>query len=67
LARDEIHACREALLDMFVFQSLLEVRDQTEKWLKEYNDERAHDSLHDMTTREYLLTKKTSSRKTLAE
>ena len=47
---------REAVLDMFVFQTLNEVREQTEKWLKEYNEERPHDSLGDMTPREYLLT-----------
>jgi len=49
---------REAVLDMFVFQSLDEVREQTEQWLKEYNEERPHDSLGDMTPREYLLTHK---------
>ena len=49
---------REAVLDMFVFQSLDEVREQTEKWLKEYNEERPHDSLGDMTPREFLLTHK---------
>ena len=47
---------REAVLDMFVFQSLDEVREQTEKWLKEYNEERPHESLGNMTPREYLLT-----------
>lgn len=31
---------REAVLDMFGFQSLAEVREQTEQWLKEYNEER---------------------------
>ena len=49
---------REAVLDMFVFQSLEEVRQQTEQWLKEYNEERPHESLGDMTPREYLLTQK---------
>ena len=49
---------REAVLDMFVFQSLSEVREQTEKWLKEYNEERPHESLDNMTPREYLLTQK---------
>jgi transposase InsO family protein len=34
---------REAVLDMFVFQSLAEVREQTEKWLIEYNEERPHE------------------------
>jgi putative transposase len=31
---------REAVLDMYVFQSLDEVREQTERWLKEYNESR---------------------------
>ncbi len=48
---------REAVLDMFVFQSLEEVREQTELWFKEYNEERPHGSLGDLTPREYLLTK----------
>jgi putative transposase len=46
----------EAVLDMFVFQSLIEVREQSEKWLREYNEERPHESLGNMTPREYLLT-----------
>jgi putative transposase len=36
---------REAVLDMFVFQSLSQVSEQTEKWLREYNEERPHESL----------------------
>jgi putative transposase len=40
---------REAVLDMFVFQSLDEVREQTEQWLKEYKEERPNDSLGDIT------------------
>jgi putative transposase len=47
---------RQAVLDMYVFQSLNEVREQTEKWLQEYNEERPHDALGDMTPREFLLT-----------
>jgi putative transposase len=47
---------REAVLDMYVFQNLLEVREQTEKWIKEYNEERPHESLGHLTPREYLLT-----------
>jgi putative transposase len=47
---------RQAGLDMFVFQTLNEVREQTEMWLKEYNEERPHDALRDMTPREFLLT-----------
>jgi len=49
---------RQAVLDMFVFQTLDEVREQTEMWLTEYNEERPHDALGDMTPREYLLTQK---------
>jgi len=32
---------------MYVFQTLNEVREQTEMWLKEYNEERPHDALGD--------------------
>lgn len=46
---------REAMLDMVVFQNLSEVREQTEK-LKEYNEERPHESLGHITPMEYLLT-----------
>jgi transposase InsO family protein len=42
---------REAVLDMFVFQSLSEVRDQTKQWLKKYNEERPHESLGHLTPR----------------
>ena len=47
---------REAVLDMYVFQSLHEVRELTEQWIKEYNEERPHESLGHRTPREYLLT-----------
>ena len=49
---------RQAVLDMYVFQTLNEVREQTEKWLKEYNEDRPHDALGDLTPREFLLTQK---------
>ena len=52
---------REAVLDLFVFQSLHEVREQTEKWIKEYNEERPHESLGHLTPIEYL----TKDRKSL--
>jgi len=52
---------RQAVLDVFVFQTLNEVREQTEMWLKEYNEERPHDALGDMTPRECLLTQKAGS------
>jgi putative transposase len=46
---------REAILDMYMFQNLDEVREQTERWLKEYNEERPHESLGNLTPKEYLL------------
>jgi len=46
---------REAVLDMYIFQTLAEVKEQTEKWLREYNEERPHESLGNKTPREFLL------------
>jgi putative transposase len=40
---------REAVLDMFVFQSLSEVREQTALWLNEYNEEGPHKPLGHLT------------------
>jgi len=48
----------QTVLDMYVFRTLNEVREQTETWIKEYNEERPHDSLRDLTPREFLLTQK---------
>lgn len=45
---------REEVLNMYVFSRLSEVREITEKWLKEYNEERPHESLGNMTPIEYL-------------
>lgn len=39
---------------MYVFKNLTEVRELTEIWLRQYNDERPHDSLDDLTPWEYL-------------
>ena len=52
---------RQAALDMYAFTTLNEVREQTEKWLKEYNEERPHDALGDLSPREFLLTQKPGS------
>jgi len=48
---------REAVLDMYIFRSLDEVREQTGRWVKEYNEERPHESLGNQTPKEYLLTR----------
>lgn len=45
---------REAVLDMYIFQTLAEVKMETERWLEEYNAERPHEALGNLTPREYL-------------
>jgi putative transposase len=42
---------------MYVFTRLSEVRNITEKWIDEYNKERPHESLGNMTPAEYLESK----------
>ena len=44
---------RNEILDMYVFRTLAEVRAITENWIDEYNRERPHDSLGDLTPVEY--------------
>ncbi len=39
---------------MYVFKTLNEVRNITKNWIREYNEERPHDSLNDLTPWEYL-------------
>lgn len=49
---------REEVLDFYIFNNLNEVREITEKWMDQYNTERPHQSLKNMTPLEYrLLTK----------
>lgn len=36
---------RDEVLDAYVFESIEQVREVTEAWLREYNEERPHDSL----------------------
>ena len=45
---------RDEILNMHVFRTLTEVRELTEDWVREYNEERPHDSLNDLTPWEYL-------------
>lgn len=40
---------REAVLDMYLLRTLDEVREQTEYWIKEYNEERPQESLGNLT------------------
>jgi putative transposase len=46
---------RTEVLDMYAFRQLSEVREITNNWIREYNEERPHDSLGDLTPREYLV------------
>ena len=44
---------RNEVLDFYVFRTLEEVREVTDRWLIEYNEERPHESLNDLTPVEY--------------
>lgn len=44
---------RRGVLDMHVFRTLSEVREQTERWLADYNQEIPHDSLGGLTPAEF--------------
>jgi putative transposase len=48
---------RGEVLDQYIFSRLSEVREITDRWLIEYNEERPHDSLGDLTPNEYLTMK----------
>ena len=39
---------------MYVFETLSEVRAITEEWMDQYNEERPHDALGDLTPFEYM-------------
>lgn len=45
---------REAVLNMYIFETLDDVKTETEKWLDVYNRHRPHDSLGNLTPIEYL-------------
>ncbi len=45
---------RDEILNMYVFRTLNEVRELTDNWMTEYNKERPHDALNDLTPWEYL-------------
>ncbi|PJE79339.1 hypothetical protein CI610_01691 [invertebrate metagenome] len=44
---------REEILNRYVFKTLNHVRQLTHDWIHQYNKERPHDSLDDMTPWEY--------------
>ncbi|MGK8188771.1 IS3 family transposase [Serratia nematodiphila] len=46
---------RTEILDFYLFRTLNEAREITERWLNEYNSERPHESLNNLTPEEYWL------------
>ena len=46
---------RTEILDFYLFRTLNEAREITERWLAEYNNERPHESLNNLTPEEYRL------------
>ena len=46
---------RTEILDFYLFRTLNEAREITERWLTEYNNERPHESLNNLTPEEYRL------------
>jgi len=46
---------RTEILDFYLFRTLNEVREITKRWLAEYNGERPHESLNNLTPEEYRL------------
>ncbi|UJD95201.1 IS3 family transposase [Lelliottia amnigena] len=46
---------RTEILDFYLFRTLNEAREITERWLNEYNSERPHESLNNLTPEEYRL------------
>jgi putative transposase len=52
---------REEALDMYVFKRITEVREITQRWLEEYNGERPHEALGNLTPIEYLASQTTDN------
>ena len=55
-------------MDFYLFRTLNEAREITERWLNEYNSERPHESLNNLTPEEYrLMAEKTGNLKKCVE
>lgn len=44
---------RRGVLDVFIFRNISQVREMTEEWRKDYNENRPHDALNGMSPVEY--------------
>jgi len=42
------------VLECWCFKTLKEVREETERWIREYNTERPHQSLRDLSPIQFL-------------
>ncbi len=58
---------RTEILDFYLFRTLNEAREITERWLNEYNSERPHESLNNLTPEEYRLMAKPGNLKKCVE
>ncbi len=45
---------REEVLDFYIFSSLAEVREITQAWLRQYNEQRSHEALGNLAPSEHL-------------
>lgn len=50
---------REEVLNCYIFETLNEVRRMTADWLTRYNERRTHESLGNLTPKQYLMSKST--------
>jgi putative transposase len=48
---------RQEVLDCYVFETLAEVRQMTAEWITRYNEIRTHESLGNLSPRQYLMAK----------
>ena len=46
---------REEVLNFYIFSKLSEVQEITDNWLREYNEERPHEALGNLTPEEFLM------------
>lgn len=57
---------RTKTLSFYLFRALNEIQEITERWLREYNQERPHETLNNLTPEEYrLLTKNNAPRRSV--